>query len=437
VIFAMNWRLACLAVLILPTFILPTRRVGRLRHRLAAETQEKQAELSAHMFETLHIGGFLLTRLFGREGYESERFRRINEKLMGLEIRQAMAGRWLFLFLSLFGAVGPALIYWYGGFQAIQDKITVGVIIAFVAYLANLYRPLSQLASVYVEIQGAMAVFARIFEYLDLKPDVVTRPNVRSLPPVQGHIRFDQVTFSYDGQVPALDDISFAVEPGQLVALVGPSGAGKTTLTYLVPRFYDPDGGQISIDGCNLRDVSLESLRAQIGMVTQETFLFHASIRENLLYARLDATQDELVAAARAAHIHDFIEQLPQGYETIVGERGFRLSGGEKQRLSIARTILKNPRVLILDEATSSLDSASENAIQAAMAPLMRGYTSLVIAHRLSTVLSADKILVLDHGRLAEAGTHAGLVSRGGLYARLYAQQFKPLPGTPRAGQSV
>lgn len=426
VIFGMNWRLACLAVLILPTFILPTRRVGRIRHRLTAETQQGQAELSAHMFETLNLGGFILTRLFGREGYEAERFRRINEKLMGLEIRQAMVGRWLFLFLSLFGAIGPALIYWYGGYQAIKGQLTVGVIIAFVAYLGNLYRPLSQLANVYVEVQSAMAVFARIFAYLDLQPEVIARPGARSLASVQGHIRFEEVTFSYDGRVRALENISFVVEPGQLVALVGPSGAGKTTVTYLVPRFYDPDAGQILLDGCDLRDLALESLRAQIGMVTQETFLFHASIRENLLYARPEATFDELVAAARAAHIHDFIEQLPQGYDTIVGERGFRLSGGEKQRLSIARTLLKNPRILILDEATSSLDSTSEAAIQAAMAPLLRERTSLVIAHRLSTVLAADRILVLDRGRLVEAGTHAELLARGGLYTRLYNQQFKP-----------
>jgi ATP-binding cassette subfamily B protein len=433
VIFSMNWQLACLAVVILPTFILPTRRVGRIRQRLTAQTQEQQAELSAHMFETLHLGGFVLTQIFGREEYESERFRRINERLMGLEIRQVMAGRWFFLVLSLFGAIGPALIYWYGGYQAIQGRLTVGVIIAFVAYLANLYRPITQLASVYVEVQGAMAVFARIFEYLDLEPEVRSQPGARALPPVRGRVVFEQVSFSYDGETRALDEVSLVAEPGQLVALVGPSGAGKTTATYLVPRFYDPDGGRITIDGHDLREVELGSLRAQIGMVTQETFLFHASIRENLLYARPEATQEELVEAARGAHIHEFIEGLPQGYDTLVGERGFRLSGGEKQRLSIARAILKNPRILILDEATSSLDSASEAAIQAALAPLMKGRTSLVIAHRLSTVLSADRILVFDQGRLVEQGTHAELSGRGGLYARLCAQQFRSRTG-PAAG---
>ena len=424
-IFSMNWRLACLATLVIPAFIFPTRRVGKLRQRLTGETHEKQAEISSHLFETLNLGGFILTRIFGRELYERGRFEKLNARLKELEIRQAMAGRWLFMVLSLFGAVGPALIYWYGGYQSMMGDLTVGIVIAFVAYLGSLYRPLSQLANVYVEVRGAMAVFARIFEYLDIEPEVKDAPDAIVLRAERGEIEFREVAFSYDGQARVLEDINFKVESGSMVALVGPSGAGKTTLTYLVPRFYDSTAGAIIIDGLDLRKVTLSSLEKQIGMVTQETFLFHASIRENLIYANPDASEEEIIAASQAAHIHDTIDSLPLGYDTVVGERGFRLSGGERQRVAIARVILKNPRILILDEATSSLDSESEAAIQEALEPLLNRCTSLVIAHRLSTVLAADKIIVLDGGRIVESGNHASLLARGGLYATLYDRQFR------------
>ncbi|MBI3970218.1 MAG: ABC transporter ATP-binding protein, partial [Chloroflexi bacterium] len=328
------------------------------------------------------------------------------------------------------GTAGPALVYWYRGHQVILNNLTTGTIIAFVAYLGQLYRPMMQLANVYVEIQGAMALFDRIFEYLDAQPEVVTAPDARPLPLARGKVELRDVVFEYQPGTRALDGVTFTAEPGQLVALVGPSGAGKSTITYLVPRFYDPNEGAVLIDDHDLRDLTAESISAQIGMVTQETFLFHTSVRENLQYARHGATDEELVAACRAANIHHVIEALLEGYDTVVGERGFRLSGGEKQRVSIARAILKNPRILVLDEATSALDSTSEALIQEALEPLMKGRTSLVIAHRLSTILAADKIVVLEHGRVAEEGTHESLLALDGLYAQLYRQQFRDPTGT-------
>ena len=346
VLFVMDWRLALLACAIVPMFVLPTRRVGRIRHRLSRETQEKQSELLALMQDVLNTGGFLLMRLFGQADYEATRFRDSNREVLELQVRQAMAGRWLFMVVSVLAAAGPALIYWYGGRRIIlhgeaAGGLSIGTIIAFVAYLAGLYRPAGQLSNIYVDVQGALAVFARVFEYLDIEPEVRDKPGAVKLPQVRGQIRFDGVTFAYQTEHrPALAQVSFEIAPGQLAALVGPSGSGKTTATYLIPRFYDPQAGRVCIDGHDLRDVSQESLAAQIGMVTQETFLFHTTVRENLLYARPNATEAELVAAAQAAHIHDFIMGLPEQYKTVVGERGVKLSGGERQRVSLARAIL-------------------------------------------------------------------------------------------------
>jgi ATP-binding cassette subfamily B protein len=435
VIFAMDWRLALLALIIVPGLYLPTRTVGKFRRRLSTETQEAQADLLAFLQERLNIGGMLLTKFFGQATADADTFDRHGRQLMTLNVRQALAGRWLSMALSVISVAGPALIYAYGGLLAIQQQITVGTIIAFVAYLTNLYRPLANLANVYVDVQAALGIFERIFSLLDAEPEVQDRPGAFALPtPVRGHIRFEEVGFVYpatpskaeDEPVErfALHDVTFEILPGERVALVGPSGAGKTTISYLLPRLLDPTAGRITLDGCDLRDVTQESLRANIGVVTQETFLFHATVRENLLYARPDATEAEMVAAAKAANAHEFIAALPEGYETVVGERAFRLSGGERQRLSIARALLKDPRILILDEATSSLDATSEHLIQQALETLLAGRTSLIIAHRLSTIRNADRILVLDRGRLVESGRHDDLLAEGGLYATLYRRQF-------------
>lgn len=445
VIFSMNAWLAALAVVVVPAFYLPTRIVGKVRRRLSSETQAVQADLVAFMEERLNIGGIMLSKLFGQSRADSLTFRERNRQVMDLTVKQAMAGRWLFMCLSVISVAGPALIYLFGGRLAIGGQISIGTIIAFAAYLSNLYRPIGQLANVYVDIQGGLAVFERIFEYLDTRPEVEDRPGARVLGSTRGHLRLEHVSFAYPvrrrpsasqaKEEPtsedlearprlALDDVSFEVQPGQRVALVGPSGAGKTTITYLLPRFYDPMAGRILLDGHDLRDIQQESLRAHMAAVTQDTFLFHATIRENLLYARPDASDAAITMAAKAANIHDFIMDLPDGYDTVVGSRGFRLSGGEKQRVAIARALLKDPRILILDEATSNLDATSEHLIQEALETLLQGRTSIIIAHRLSTILNADQIVVMDRGKVVEIGSHADLLDAGGLYAKLYHQQF-------------
>lgn len=461
VMFTLEWRLTIVGVLVLPMFILAARRVAGTLRDIAREQMTYNAQMNAMMNETLNISGALLVKLFGRRDQEVHRFADRAGRVRDTGIRRALIGARFFVVLGLVSAIGTALVYWIGGALVIQDAFTIGTIVAFGSYLMQLYGPLQALTNAPVDFATSIVSFERVFEVIDLPLEIAEKPDALPLDNVQGRITFDNVSFRYDinpamllsssdryddedeytalgGEISkapsvyqpsqareeALRDVSFEIAPGQVAALVGPSGAGKTTLTYLIPRLYDPTEGRVMIDNHDLRDVTLDSLAGAIGMVTQETYLFHDTIRMNLLYAREDATQAEIEAASKAANIHDFIMGLPNGYDTVVGERGYRLSGGEKQRLALARVILKDPRILVLDEATSSLDSQSESLIQEALKTVMQGRTSIVIAHRLSTILSADVILVVDRGQVVERGTHQELLARGGLYAGLYETQF-------------
>ncbi|MCB8944175.1 MAG: ABC transporter ATP-binding protein [Ardenticatenaceae bacterium] len=470
IMLTLEWRLTLLGLAILPLFILPARRIGRILRDLRRRSMELNAEMNATMNETLNVSGALLVKLFGREQRELDRFSRDGEQVRDIGVRSAVIGRWFFMMLSVVGAIGSAVVFWVGGVLVLRGEFTVGTIVTFSTYLTQLYGPLMALTNAPVEFAQSMVSFERVFEVLDMPVEIQERPSAQPLPPVKGHIHFDEVSFDYkagghggltevtrfsrgganlklkrdkqrengaaeNGEVTtpdieqqwALQNINFTIEPGQLVALVGPSGAGKTTTTYMIPRLYDPTNGRILIDNHDITQVTLKSLADNIGMVTQETYLFYDTIRANLLYANPHATDEQVVAATKAANIHDFVMTLPDKYETVVGERGYRLSGGERQRIAIARVILKNPRILVLDEATSSLDSLSEALIQEALQRVMQGRTSLVIAHRLSTILAADKILVMENGQLVEQGTHRELLAQGGLYASLYETQFRPI----------
>ncbi|WP_235549509.1 ABC transporter ATP-binding protein [Paenibacillus sp. Root444D2] len=424
ILFALDWKLAIISVLILPLFVLPVKKVSRLRKSLRTETQKVRSDITSQLTENFGISGALLTRIFGREKHQEIEFTAMNQKVMDLELRLNLVGRWFGMATSTLGPLGTAIIYMYGGYSVISGSMTLGSIVAFAAYLGRLYMPVGMLLNLHVEVATALGVFQRIFEYQDMVPDVMDSVGAAPLTQVAGRVAYKQVSFAYKPGQYALRDVTFEAQPGEMVALVGPSGAGKSTLIGMIARLYDSTSGVVEVDGVNVRDVQLASLREQIAYVTQESFLFHATIGDNLRFAREDATREEMEAACRQAYIHDFIVSLPEGYDTMVGERGHRLSGGERQRIAIARAILKRPRILILDEATSHLDSESESYVQAALEELMQGRTTLVIAHRLSTVLAADHILVIEAGSVVERGTHSELLALDGLYARLYSTQF-------------
>jgi len=421
----LDWKLSLFCLAFMPLFIYPARRVGNMQRDLVTESQEELATLTAQMQETLSVSGALLVKTFGRQEAEIDRFEENARRIRSLNVRRAMVGRGFMMAMGMFSTLAPAVVYWYGGHRIIGGESSLGTVVAFGALLTRLFMPFSQLLNIHVTVLSSLALFERIFDYLDMEQEIIDRPGAKPLVHPRGDLRFDDVGFSYLKDKATLEHISFEVPAGQFAALVGHSGAGKTTVAYLVPRLYDVRSGAITVDGHDIRDVTLESLGAAIGMVNQEPFLFHASIRENLRYGTPNATDDQIEQAARAANIHNFIAKLPFGYDTVVGERGYRLSGGEKQRVAIARALLKDPAILILDEATSSVDSETERAIQGALEHLTKGRTVLAIAHRLSTIVAADIIIVLEDGRIAESGRHADLLASDGVYARLYRQQFR------------
>ncbi|CAN5552560.1 ABC transporter ATP-binding protein [soil metagenome] len=442
VMFYLSWQLTLLSLGILPLFLVLSRKVGAIRREVSGQTQESLADLTAIMQETLSVSGILLSKAFGRQSYEIERFGKENARLSRLEIKRTMVGRGFFSLVQIFFSVTPAFVYLIGGYLYLRSgsfsgrpEEIVGTIVAITTLQSRLFFPMGQLLNVNIEIQSGLALFDRIFEYLDLERDIADRDGALDIDPseVQGAVTFDDIWFRYDRsgrqgiegeRLWTVAGIDVSIRPGQLVALVGPSGAGKTTLTYLLPRLYDVERGSVRIDDIDVRDIRLESLGEIVGFVTQETYLFNASIGQNLRYGNIDASDEDIEAAARAAHIHERILEMPDGYDTLVGERGYKMSGGEKQRLAIARVILKDPRILILDEATSALDTHSERLVQQALAPLIQGRTTLAIAHRLSTILAADSILFVDRGRIIERGSHAELLGKDGAYAALYHEQF-------------
>ena len=424
--FQKNWILALAGLVIVPLFTLPTRMAGRTRWKLAGQAQECNDEINGILNETLSVSGQLLVKLFGREDAEYDRYKEANSRMIALNIRERMAGRWFFMLLSTLTTIGPMLIYLIGGILMMEHSstLTVGDITVLVALLGRMYGPVNSLMNIQVDWIRSMAMFTRLFEYYDMKPEIDDKEGAKELKNAKGHVHFDHVDFSYDGDRMILKDITFDLKSGDCVAIVGPSGSGKSTIVNLIPRLWDVTSGSVTFDGTDVRDLTLHSLRDEVGVVTQETYLFNGTIRDNLLYAKPDATEEEMIDALKKANIYDLILRQPEGLDTPVGNRGLKLSGGEKQRISIARALLKDPALLIFDEATSALDSISEAAIQAAIEPLIEERTSILIAHRLSTILAADEILVVKDGQIVERGQHKDLVHAGGTYQELYETQF-------------
>ena len=420
--------LATIGIVVVPLFILPTKRVGKRRWEITLESRKHNDDINQILNETLSVSGQLLSKLFVTENYEFDRYQEANKQMIRLNIKESMAGKWFRVVINVFTNIGPMLIYLVGGILIIEygnTDLTIGDITVMVALLGRMYGPVNSLLNIQVDMIRSMALFDRIFEYFDLPVEIDNDPQALRPESFAGELAFEEVSFHYDPDQPILNNVSFELKPGSSVAIVGPSGAGKSTIINLIPRLYDVTGGRIRLDGVDIRKLDLAFLRQHIGVVTQDTYLFNGTIRENLLYAKPDATQAEIEQACREANIHAFISGLPKGYDTVVGNRGMKLSGGEKQRLSIARIILRKPGLIIFDEATSSLDSISEHAIQEAIEPILAKSTSLIIAHRLSTILSADEILVLEKGKIVERGDHETLVKKGGIYTMLYNTQMK------------
>lgn len=420
--------LATIGIVVVPLFILPTKRVGKRRWEITLASRKHNDDINQILNETLSVSGQLLSKLFVTENYEFDRYQEANKQMIRLNIKESMAGKWFRVVINVFTNIGPMLIYLVGGILIIEygnTDLTIGDITVMVALLGRMYGPVNSLLNIQVDMIRSMALFDRIFEYFDLPVEIDNDPQALKPESFTGELVFEEVSFHYDPDQPILNDVSFELKPGSSVAIVGPSGAGKSTIINLIPRLYDVTGGRILLDGVDIRKLDLAYLREHIGVVTQDTYLFNGTIKENLLYAKTDATQAEIEKACSEANIHAFISGLPKGYDTVVGNRGMKLSGGEKQRLSIARIILRKPGLIIFDEATSSLDSISEHAIQEAIAPILAKSTSLIIAHRLSTILSADEILVLEKGKIIERGDHETLVKKGGIYTTLYETQMR------------
>ncbi len=427
-IYSTDWVLATVGVIIIPILIIPSKKVGKARFNLAITAGKKQDEMNQILNETLSVSGSLLVKIFSKEKDECEKYRVVNKDVTALAVKESLVGRWFRMVMGVVTNIGPMLIYLVAGilmFRIGNSTLTVGDVTVMVTLINRLYGPVNSLFNIQIDVTRSLALFKRIFDYYDLPIEIANKEKPTAVPDIKGEIEFENVSFHYNEETPILKGVNFGVKPGKTLAIVGPSGAGKSTIIGLIPRLYDAVSGSVKVDGVDIKDMDVHKLRDSIGFVTQDTYMFNGTVKENLLYAREDATDDEIIDACKRANIHDFIEGLPNGYDSVVGNRGLKLSGGEKQRISIARVMLKNPSILLLDEATSSLDSISESLIQNALDPLLEGRTSVVIAHRLSTIMKADEILVVENGNVVERGVHDKLLANGGIYKELFETQFR------------